>query len=432
MAMELWLAFRLLLARPRQTVLSILSVTLGVAALIVMRSMTLGFLQQFVDKLIELTAHVTALSEELSVYFSGDKGEQATLPVRQGWTVEDGFPLPTLFTTTRPPIPRQRKGIAGWEALLTQIERLPDVVSAAPYVALEGIVVFGSRSEVVGVLGIEPLRYNRTLSFRRWLLTGDMMELQRNPNSIILGYALAKELGARVGDRVTVLGRNGATATLRVVGLYRSRVTLVDRFRAFAPLRTVQRLKGTERVDAIAVRLTNLERAKEVAQKIRQMTGLETQTWEDFGRSIAAIFRMIDMITTLVVLTIVVVAGFGITITLLLLVSEKRGFIGVMKAAGMTPGRIARSFLLAGLIIATVGIGLGEVVGWIGIEVLDRTPTGLRGFATFVESETFPMLRRWDLYALAAIAAFIVVVIASWFPARRAASFDPVAILRGE
>ncbi len=432
MRMELWLAARLLLARPRQTLLSIFGVALGVAALIVMRSMTLGFLQQFVDKLIELAAHVEVLSEELSAYLTPvDDRTLATAPVREAMALTP-FPFPTLFTTTRPPVPRQRKGIAGWEQVVVQIERLPSVVSVAPLVALEGLIVFGDRSEVIGVIGIEPFRYDRTVPLRRWLQEGRLEDLQANPNSIVLGFTLAEELGARIGDRVTVVGRSGATATLRVVGYYRSRVTVVDRFRAYAPMRTVQRLKGTDRVDAIAVRLTDLEQADAVAQRIHQMTGLTATTWKEFGRSLAAIFRMIDMITTLVVLVIVVVAGFGIAITLLLLVSEKRGFIGVMKAAGMTAPRIARTFLLAGLLIAAFGITLGEMGGWVGVEVLDRTPTGLRGFATFVESETFPMLKRWDIYAVGGLAALLVVLIASWFPARRAASFDPVAILRGE
>jgi hypothetical protein len=142
------------------------------------------------------------------------------------------------------------------------------------------------------------------------------------------------------------------------------------------------------------------------------------------SRSVLAIFRMIDTITTLVVVIIVVVAGFGIAITLVLLVSEKRGTIGVLKAAGMTPQRIALGFLAAGLLIAGAGILLGELAGWLGVEILDRTPTGLRGYATFVESETFPMLKRWDIFALAAVAAFVVVLFASWFPARRAARLD--------
>jgi ABC-type lipoprotein release transport system permease subunit len=169
-----------------------------------------------------------------------------------------------------------------------------------------------------------------------------------------------------------------------------------------------------------------------MAKRISQVTGLEAQSWQTMSRSVLAIFRMIDTIVTLVVVIIVVVAGFGIAITLVLLVSEKRGTIGVLKAAGMTPQRIALGFLAAGLLIAGAGILLGELAGWLGVEILDRTPTGLRGYATFVESETFPMLKRWDIFALAAVAAFVVVLFASWFPARRAARLDPVAILRGE
>ena len=430
MPMELWLAWRLLCARPRQTLLSVLGVTVGVAALIIMRSMTLGFLNQFVNKVVELAAHVEVLGEEMSAYLNPqDATAVATEPVRRVFAAS---PLLTLFATTRPAAPKPLKGIANWQQVAAQIEQLPFVRSVAPIVAMEGLILFGDRTETVGLIGIEPARYNRTVPLRRWIAAGSLDALQANPNSVILGIKLAESLGVRLGDRVTVVGRNGATAPLRVVGFYRSQVTLVDRCRGYAPLRTVQRLKGTDRVDALSVRLTDLHRADAVAQQIRQLTGLDAHTWQELGRGLLAIFRMIDLIATLVVAVIVVVAGFGIAITLVLLVSEKKGAIGVLKAAGMLPHRIALSFLAAGLLIAIAGVGLGEAVGAIGVEVLDRTPTGLRGFATFVESETFPMLRRWDIYALAAVTALAVIVVASWFPARRAAALDPVAALRGE
>lgn len=428
MPLELWLAVRLLLARPRQTTLSVLGVVVGVAALIIMRSMTLGFLNQFVAKMVEVVAHVEVVSEEMSAYFQ-PTGTDATQPLRQA--LQGSF-LPTLFVPTRPAEPRSRKGIADWEGVARRIRRLPQVVAVAPVVVLEGLVVFNERMETIGLIGIEPALYEQVVNLRRWMVAGDLTALQRNPNSLLLGVKLAEELGVRVGDRVTVVGRNGRTTIFRVVGLFASKATLVDRFRGYGPLRTVQRLKDTERVDVLSVRLTDLYAAERIAERISQVTGLEAQSWQTMSRSVLAIFRMIDTITTLVVIIIVVVAGFGIAITLILLVSEKRGTIGVLKAAGMTPQRIALSFLGAGLFIAGAGILLGELVGWLGVEILDRTPTGLRGFATFVESETFPMLKRWDIFGLAAGAAFVVVLCASWFPARRAARLDPVAILRGE
>lgn len=428
MPLELWLAMRLLLARPRQTTLSVLGVVVGVAALIIMRSMTLGFLNQFVAKMVEVVAHVEVVSEEVSAYFQ-PMTTDATKPIRQA--LQESF-LPTFFVPTRPAEPRSRKGIADWEGVARKIRHLPKVIAVAPVVVLEGLVVFNERTETIGLMGIEPNLYERVVNLRRWMVAGDLTALQRNPNSLLLGAKLAEELGVWVGDRVTVVGRNGRTATLRVVGIFASKVTLVDRFRSYVPLRTAQRLKDTDRVDMLSVRLTDLYAAEGMAKRISQVTGLEAQSWQTMSRSVLAIFRMIDTIATLVVVIIVVVAGFGIAITLVLLVSEKRGTIGVLKAAGMTPKRIALGFLAAGLLIAGAGILLGELAGWLGVEILDRTPTGLRGYATFVESETFPMLKRWDIFALAAVAAFVVVLFASWFPARRAARLDPVAILRGE
>lgn len=431
MPLEIWLSWRLLIRRPRQTVLSVLGVAVGVVALIVMRSMTLGFLDEFTTKVIELVAHVTVLGEEWSAYLKepADQTKAAVEPIRRALTP---LPMPTLFTTTRPPMPKMRKGIANWEHVAAKIERLPEVVATAPVVGFEGLIVFGDRTELIELFGIDPIRQDRTVPFRDRIVSGSLTALRSNQNSIILGSKLAEELGVRLGDRVTVVGTDNKTATLRVVGFYSSKVAMVDRFRGFAPLRMAQRLRGTERVDAISVRLTNLKDADAVAQRITQMTGLDTQSWRAMSRSIMAIFVMIDVITTLVVGIIVLVSGFGIAITLLLLVSEKKGAIGIWKAAGMTSRRIAASFLTAGLLIAVVGITLGEMAGWLGIEILDRTPTGLSGWATFVEGETFPMLKRWDIYALGGGAALLVIVIASWFPAKRAASFDPVAILRGE
>jgi len=152
MPLELWLAMRLLLARPRQTTLSVLGVVVGVAALIIMRSMTLGFLNQFVAKMVEVVAHVEVVSEEVSAYFQPTDTD-ATKPIRQA--LQESF-LPTFFVPTRPAEPRPRKGIADWEGIARRLRRLPQVVAVAPVVVLEGLVVFNERTETIGLMGIEP------------------------------------------------------------------------------------------------------------------------------------------------------------------------------------------------------------------------------------------------------------------------------------
>lgn len=416
------LALRYLVARARQSLLSIGGVTLGVLALTVIQSLMGGFLQEFVRRTLSTQPHITVRRRPLEV-------NEPTSPARAALPPATG---PQLLATARPPVPEEEEAIYAPESMLARLRAVPGVAAAAPAAEGQALFGFGGTWEPVTLYGVAPERQAEVVEFAAHLRGGTARELERNQNGVVLGHYLAERMRVTVGDRVTARAASGATVSLRVVALYDSGVYDTDDTGAWVNLRRAQSLLGLGgAVNSLLVRVADYNQADEVARRLQWATGLEAESWTVANANSLGLLRMIVSIMYLVTALTMTVAGFGIAGTMVTTVSEKTFDIGVLKAMGMNSARIGQVFLLLAMIMTVLGVAAGLVLSYFAIEVIAQIPSGARPQpGVLLSSKLMPMARDWRNYAISGGFALLLSFLAGLSPALRAARLEPLAIIR--
>jgi len=417
---RLFIALRYLWSRRRISLVSIITgisiagITLGVAALIIVLSVMNGFYDIVRDMLVSFNPHVRIVAV----------GE---------------------------------RGIEDYGSIVTSVRETAGVTSVTPYV--EGKVLLGhdGRSEVSKVvilrgIDIDPLAETGLLNER--VVYGETgLERRDNRPGIILGQTLGSRLGAFPGGQleststVSVLSAAGMERMLTrgigfptysvfsVRGLY-SISSSFDENYVFVALPEAQRLfRLGDRVTGIDVRLDDLDKAAEVKQAISARldpTKYEVMTWYDLQRSLYEVMRLEKWGASAVLALIVLVAAFNLVGSLTMVVIEKRRDLGVLRALGVPGKGIRQIFLLEGLLVASVGSGIGLLLG-LGTSIVQQR----YGVVKLLRAESFIIdaypisIQPIDIVVVVAI-VFFLCSLASLYPAIRAASIQPAQAVRNE
>jgi lipoprotein-releasing system permease protein len=229
---------------------------------------------------------------------------------------------------------------------------------------------------------------------------------------------------------LTPLGPRPRLLNLRIAGTFTPGHTEDREHRVAVPLDVAERLFGPDR-QRLEVRATSLEAALELAPTLAALlpAGAELRTWKDLNRGLFFALQLEKRLMFLSVFLIVPVAAMALITVLALLVSAKRGEIGMLHALGCTPRQVERAFFTLGCLLAGVGISLGALVGIVGAIVLDRTrllaPPGDVYYVLYIPF-------RLEAADLAAIGVTTVgfALSSAWLAARRAASLRPVEALK--
>jgi lipoprotein-releasing system permease protein len=409
MRFELFVALRYLKAKWRQTaisvvtVVSVIGVMAGVAALVIALAVNNGFREELEKRLLGATANISLI---------------------------------------RP----KNDSIAHYDELAGRLSGVPHVVAAAPALYEEVLVSSHSRAQGVVLKGVEPELETRVgdllLRLREGRLEG-LSQTFANVDPIIVGKELAKSLGVFVGDTVLVVSPQGYLTPLeivpkfrhfRVVGVFDSGFYDLDAAWAFTNLGAAQRLFDLANVaSVIGFKVDEVDRVQEIAEEIRKVAGpgFETTTWMEQNRSLLSAMRLELLVTVLTIGLIVVVAALNIFITLAMLVMEKNRDIAVLMSMGGRKRQVWRIFALHGLLIGALGTLLGLVVGygasWAG-DHYKLIPLQADIYA--LASVPFHP-RPWDGVWIG-VAALAISFLATLYPSLSAARLDPVEILRYE
>ena len=409
---ELFVGLRYLRAKRRTrfvsfiTLISLLGIALGVAALIVILSVMNGFEGELRSRLLSMSAHGSVRSA-------------------------DG--------ATR-----------DWSGLAEEISSEPGVAAAAPLVELEGMIQSGGDLFGVLVHGIDPA-YETALSGELInMVEGDLDVLQPGGRGIILGRILAYELGARIGDGVVLLvPRPVGDGTLEPVlerfvlrGVFEAGLQDHDATLALVnhvDAATIQGI-GTA-VSAVRFRADDVMAAPAIATSLAERLGddFESTDWTIENGSYFRAIRIEKMMMSLILSLIIGVAAFNIVASLVMVVTDKTTDIAVLRTLGMGPAGVVRVFFVQGAIIGWAGVIIGVALGVllaIYVPVIAPFLEQLLGFqimpgdvyyVTRIPSE----LELPDVTVIA-IGAFLLTSLATLYPARRAALVNPAAALRYE
>lgn len=385
------------------TVISVLGVMLGVAVLIIVLSVMSGFDQMWRDKILSFNAHITV-------------------------------------TGYGP--------ISDAESIIEQLDEIPGVTGAAPYV--EGLVFLQHRDRVYTPIlrGIEPA-YERSISQVPEHMVSGEFSLEED-DELIMGRDLAQQMSVSIGDRILVYSPQNFISQdeirlpeeVRVAGVYELGMWDFDMGYVLTSLYTARELYGMdEGVHGIQVMTEDPYRAHLVAEKIKTLLGpdFDVRTWMEMNRQLFAALRVEKNMMFFLLIFITIVAAFGITNTLITMTVQKTREIGVLKALGFTSGSIMRVFFWQGWIEGVLGtfcgIGLGLTIIRYRNDLMQLLSRRF-GWELFPKelyhlSEIPASTSAFDVL-LIALSVMAICTLAGVVPAYRAATLSPSKALRYE
>jgi lipoprotein-releasing system permease protein len=406
MPFELHIAWRYLLAKRKQAFISLISmismlgVAVGVTALVIALALMTGLQGELRDRILGSSAHVYVW--------------------KQG-------------------------GIADYHAEVTRLRGVPGVTGAAPAILGKALLRTGREDAFITFKGIDPALEGTVTDLARSVQQGSLKALVPAGDAapgILIGADLSNQLGAALGDDVTLTTPEGTLSPMgliprsrrfKVVGIFKLGLYEFDSAYGFVSLDTAAAMLGKTQPDLLELRVADIYRAPAVADRVTADLGDQylTQDWADMNRSLFSALSLEKMAISITIGLIVMVAALNIIASLVLLVMEKSRDIAILKTMGASARSIMTIFMLQGLIIGLVGTTAGASLGYTLAYFLDRyrlvrIPTDVYQ----VSHVPFTVLP-WD-FAVVVASAIVICFVATLYPSRQAAKLDPVQALRFE
>ena len=389
------------------SLVSMLGIALGIAALITVMSVMNGFEKEIRARILGAAAHVQVLG--------GDRG------------------------------------LADWESVAAAVKKHPDVVSVAPFVQAQGLLSTGSAVRGVFVRGIVPEHENQVAEFSKHMKSGDLSSLQPGGFGIVIGVGIARALGLRVGDRVTLISPQGQVTPaglmprlkqFTVTGIFALDHNEFDSALALVRMEDAQalyRLEGA--VSGVRLKVSQVDAAPRIAAELTRLLPVEafvtdwTKQNVNYFRAIQIEKRMMFIILTL----IIAVAAFNLVSTLVMVVTDKHPDIAILRTLGVSPASVMKIFVVQGAVIGVIGtlIGVGAGV-LLALNIDTVVPLIERTFHFEILSREvyyiseLPSDLHWNDVWSVALVSLALAFVATLYPSWRAARVNPAEALRYE
>jgi lipoprotein-releasing system permease protein len=387
------------------TVISVVGLALGVAVLLVVMSVMNGFESELRSRILTVTSHATLMGLE--------------------------GPLPD------------------WREVQQRANSMQGVTGSAPYIEARAMLAAGARLAGAQLRGIDPLQEQAIVGIGRSLVLGSLASLKAGEYGIVLGEALAQELGATIGGKVVVIAPEGTVTPaglvprmkrFTVTGIFRSGMYEYDRGLALLHVADAARLyRLGDAVTGIRLALSDPLRAPALVRQLAVDMGGGyfvsdwTRIHPNFFRSIQMTKSMLFVILSL----IVAMAAFNIVATLVMVVKDKSQDIAILRTLGAAPRNIQAVFLVQGVMIGLVGVLAGITLGVLLAMNLETLIHGLEALTNsrFLDAKVYfmsdlPAQVRLTDVARVSIVALLLCIIATVYPAWRASRLAPAEVLR--
>lgn len=387
------------------SLVSMLGIAVGVAALIAVMSVMNGFQGDMQERILGMVAHASIESV-------------------------DG-------------------GIVDWRDTVQKVEASPHVIGAAPYLDAQALLR-GRRTSAAVVHGLVPEQEPRVSNIGDKLLKGSLADLKPGSFHIILGNELAMQLGVRVGDKVTVMvpefsvtpvGAVPRSKNCEVVGVFAVGFAEYDTGVALMNMNDVTTLVRADGAGGIRLKLDDMFDAYKIAVGLRDHLGqyFRITTWEQSHQNFFSAVKMEKTVMFIILSLIVGVAAFNLVSTLIMLVTDKQADIAILRTLGISPNKVMGIFTVQGVIVGSFGILLGLVGGvllaWYIPDVakwIEHTFHFEILPADIYYINEVPSDLHWSDVGWVAAIAWVFCLLATLYPAWRAARTQPAAALRYE
>ena len=335
-----------------------------------------------------------------------------------------------------------------WQEALDNVQKVPGIAAAAPYINFTGLVESGANLRAIQVKGVNPQQEQRLSALPSFVQGDAWRNFKAGEQQIIIGKGVADALKVKQGDWVSIMIPNSnpehklmQPKRLHIAGIFQLSGQLDHSF-AMIPLADAQQyLDMGSSVSGIALKMTDVFNANKLVRDAGEVTNSYVYIKSWIG-TYGYMYRDIQMIRAIMYLAMVLVIGvacFNIVSTLVMAVKDKSGDIAVLRTLGAKDGLIRAIFvwygLLAGLFGSLCGVIIGVVVSlqltpiieWIEKLIGHQFLSSDIYFIDFLPSE----LHWLDVFYVL-VTALLLSLLASWYPARRASNIDPARVLSGQ
>lgn len=344
-----------------------------------------------------------------------------------------------------------RGGMEDWQSAITKATQHPRVIGAAPYIESQTMLVRGESVSGALVRGILPAQEPAVVNVADHMIAGSLESLEAGEFNIVLGHELASVLGVALQDKVTVVvpqtsvtpvGVMPRMKRFRVSGIFEVGMGDYDRGVAMIHMQDAAKLQRLgDRITGVRLRLVDLYEARQVSHELaRNFGGLfRVLNWTDYHRNFFAALETEKRMMSLILSLIVAVAAFNIISTLVMVVTDKQSDIAVLRSMGASPGTIMNIFIIQGAVIGLIGTLLG-VIGGVALALnVETVVDAIEAWfeVRFIDPDVYyisklPSDLHWDDVGFIGIGAFLISLLATLYPAWRAARTRPAEALRYE
>lgn len=376
------------------TRLSIAGVVIGVAALIVVLAVVVGFEKEFRDRFLAANAHVLIFN----------------------------YP----------------KGISDYKSTAQDLKKAApeEIKGISPFVHFETLAVANDGTHAALVRGILPKSREQIQSLKRYITPFkpflEMEETTINGASsapAVVGKGLLRNLGLKVGDSFNIVGvageSFGSESSFEVVGVYDSGFSYYDDKLLLVSLTSARNLFGYQKqVTGLEVGLHRPNSARQVAQTLSPLVGAKVTPWQNFNKKMFDNLVRERSVIMFIVFLVCIVASFNVLTALFIAVTLKQKDVSILKAIGATSRDILKIFLKQGMYIGVAGTTIGLLLGLFlcyllqNFKIVDLPEEYL--------VETLPVVLVWDYFALICLSSIFICTLAGIYPARVASRMAPV------
>jgi lipoprotein-releasing system permease protein len=384
------------------SIISILGIFLGVATLIIVINVMVGFSENLKEKIIGANSHII-----INKY--------------------DG------------------RNIVNWQYLEEQVKEVKEVKGVSPFLLNQ--VLLTSKRHAQGVLlrGIIPEKEMEVANIKKYMKEGDFKSLdgKHKVPSIIIGKDLANQLGLGLNDELIMVspfgkkGPFGYTPTMKrfiIRGIFDTGMYEYNTSLAYVNLYVAQKFFKTGDVaTGLSITVNDFDKAKEISEKIQTKIGFPywSRDWMSMNKNLFSALKLEKTAMFIILTLIIIVASFNIISLITMSVKDKRKDIAILRAMGATKKTVKKIFIAQGMQIGLVGTILGNAAAFVICFVLERYKIiSLPEDVYYMDRIPVKMVP--EVFAFVTICALIITYVSSIFPASQAAKTDPIEALRNE
>lgn len=395
-----------ILSRKRQTLVASLGVTIGITVFVFLNSLLLGFNRFFDNSIFKSMPHMRIYKDdEISKPLSKDKTKTAVV--------------------VNPKILNEAKRLINPQELVKEIKNQKDVVAAAQWVTLNLFYTNG-KSQLTGVSsGANIVEADAMFDIQSTMVEGDLRNLLNVSNGIIIGLGISEKLNVHLNENLPVISSAGVRKVMKVVGIFSTSNSIVDKSKSYMNLSAAQQLmgEGPSYVTDIYVNVKDPTIVEDYHDKFEKISGYKVEDWKEANETMVAAAKMRGVMMRVISTAVLLVAAFGIYNILNMTIMQKLNDIAILKATGFSGPDVIKIFVSEAFIMGFMGTAAGLGLASVLVNLLQHVYIG-------GDIGYFPIRFEPVVFVIGAFIGLFVTIGAGFIPAKNAAKVDPVEIFR--